>query len=518
MKKTIQQIRPFKLFVLTFIIFYTNHHVVAANWTDYYSIERVNIPKNIDPQIGGLTVMLDGRLAITTYNGDLVIFDPQKNQWSTFATGLHTPLGIVQDSDNSFVVMQKPELTRLTDNDGDGKADSYQTLYDDFGMTGNYHEFAFGPAVDSAGNYYIALNVASNYNGIFEHIRGEYSELCPPQDKMQQWHDFDKWLAGFRKNVTRMFSCVPYRGWVMKITPEGKAEPYAYGFRSPAGLYVDQQDKLWVTDNQGDWIGTSPLHQINSGDFAGHPGAMHWLPGWKLSHSEITPDDITELRKPAAALFPQGELANSPTQPLPTISKKLFGLPEGELIIGEMNIDHLIRFLPDETTNTMQGTLIPFISGDEIGIGNYRLEFSPKGTLWVGKIHLNWAGDEGLLKIDKNNKKMFIVESVKQIESGFEIRFNQKLEAPPQNIHISRHRYTYHKQYGSEKVDLTVVPTSAITLDKRKRTLTIQLPNLEQGQLYTIDLEGLNDKSGRPLMGHVLRYNLIALLDPANDY
>ena len=43
--------------------------------------------------------------------------------------------------------MQRPELTRVKDTDGDGTADEYETVFDGFGMSGNYHEFAFGPAI-----------------------------------------------------------------------------------------------------------------------------------------------------------------------------------------------------------------------------------------------------------------------------------------------------------------------------------------------------------------------------------
>lgn len=485
-------------------------------WLDYYDIERINVPKHIDPQIGGLSALKDGRIAITTHHGDVVIYTPQTNNWHRFATGLHLPLGIVQESDNSFVVMQKPELTRLIDQDNDGKADVYQTIYDGFGMTGNYHEFAFGPAVDNKGNYYISLNVASNFNGINQYIRGEYSDKCLDENKMRQWHDFEKWMAGIRKEVTRMFSCVPYRGWVMKVTPDGKAEPFASGFRSPAGIYMDNKNKLWVTDNQGDWIATSPLHQVNQGEFYGHPASLHWQKDWFIKHQDVTADDLTKIRTPAAALFPQGELANSPTQPLSTANQSAFGLPEGELLIGDMNMNNLIRFLPDAQQGEMQGTLIPFVSGDELGIGNFRLDFAPDSSLWIGKIHLGWAGDEGLVKVTKNSLPMFIVKKVKLLHDGFEIQFNQKLRSAPTNIEVTRHTYHYHAAYGSPKVDLQKVTPSNIKLNSNGKSIKVNIDNLIAGQLYTITLADLTDAEGRPLMGSVLRYkvNNLSNLNP----
>ena len=69
--------------------------------------------------------------------------DTKTKKWSLFAEGLHNPLGLFAVSNNQFIIVQRPELTRITDLDGDGKADFYECLSDDFGMSGNYHEFNF---------------------------------------------------------------------------------------------------------------------------------------------------------------------------------------------------------------------------------------------------------------------------------------------------------------------------------------------------------------------------------------
>ena len=38
-------------------------------------------------------------------------------------------------------------------------ATEYVTVCDKWGVSGDYHEFAFGPARDKEGNFYITLNV-----------------------------------------------------------------------------------------------------------------------------------------------------------------------------------------------------------------------------------------------------------------------------------------------------------------------------------------------------------------------
>src|SRR5690606_40410256 len=105
--------------------------------------------------------------------GEIMIFDPQKKEWKLFGTGLQEPLGMLVVNESELLVMQLPELTRIKDTDGDGMADSYETVYDGFGMTGNYHEFVYGPVKDSDGNLYFALNSSSAGGRISTELRGD---------------------------------------------------------------------------------------------------------------------------------------------------------------------------------------------------------------------------------------------------------------------------------------------------------------------------------------------------------
>ena len=178
------------------------------------------------------------------------------------------------------------------------------------------------------------------------------------------------------------------------------------------------------------------------------------------------------------------------------------------MLLGDMNKNHLIRYLPDEIDGTLQGTLIPFVGGNALGIGNYTMDFSSDGALWVGKVHMNWAGGEGLLKITKK-KTPFLIESVTLHKNGFQITANEPIEALPDAVSITHHTYHYHAKYGSEKVDVTNVVPAKLTLDKSRKQLFITLDSLAENRLYTIDLGEMVSANGKPLMGTVLRYNLI---------
>ena len=115
-----------------------------------YRVETIDIPANITLGVGGLAFTPNGDLLICTREGE--VWRYRDGKWWRFAQGLHEALGLYVDPKTSEVwVMQRPELTKLVDEDGDGVADLYQTVNADWGLTDNYHEYAYGPVRDRRG-------------------------------------------------------------------------------------------------------------------------------------------------------------------------------------------------------------------------------------------------------------------------------------------------------------------------------------------------------------------------------
>ena len=278
----------------------------AAKITDFYEIENIQAPELLVQRYGnskggqgtqadGLDFMPDGRLVACFVGGEVFTLNSKTGKWKLFADGLHTPLGVVALNDREVMVSQRPELTLLKDLDGDGVADEYSAFSDGFGVSGNYHEFHFGPVRDKAGNFYVALGTASSGADVRFEKRGR----------------FDK-----RSYLQRMYACVPYRGWVCQVTKEGEFIPWASGLRTPNGLGFDLDGNLFVSDNQGDWVGTSKLHHIEKGNFYGHAASLLWDEKWTGGRPVDLPVlNLDTMRETAAILFPHGSMANSPTQP-----------------------------------------------------------------------------------------------------------------------------------------------------------------------------------------------------------
>ena len=229
---------------MKFILFYLLLAcTVFSETAPQYSVIDIPPPptKFKNTQIDGLTFLPNGKLVVCLPSGEIFIRDNKEDKWELFAEGLHNPLGVVALSNTELIVTQRPELTRIRDLDGDGKADDYEVVTDQFGMSGNYHEFNFTPVRDTQGNYFFALGTGSSGDGVRSITRGTFNEKGRPG---------------------RMHSSTPYRGCVMKYTAEGKTIPYSYGHRTPNGLGFDLKGNLFVTDNQGDWVGSSKLFHV----------------------------------------------------------------------------------------------------------------------------------------------------------------------------------------------------------------------------------------------------------------
>jgi len=435
-----------RFLILSLSLIGTSLSMVMADspWT----VELVPFEKSDDQQIGGIDVLPDGRVFVCFHQGEVRLYNPETKVWSTFAKGLHEPLGVYAESESSIVVVQRPEITRISDTDGDGVADRFRSISDDFGMSGNYHEFAFGPIKDPDGNWIVALNVASNGAGIRDEVRGDFLEVGLPRE------DFyvDDWQTA--KNAAgRMYSRVAWRGCIVKIDDAtGEITPFAYGFRSPNGIGFDAEGRLYASDNQGDWRGTSPLYHVEEGGFYGHPASIPWMPDFDgRPPLDIPIEELEERRTPAAIWFPHGTMANSPTEPI--LIPEGFGPFAGQMLIGEMNRPRIVRLILEEVNGVVQGACVPFIDDSGLASGVNRLAFGPENTLWTGHSHLSWAGGEGMTKITYDQAvKQQDVSSLKIRRDGFEVTFIEPVETP-REITLSSFAYLYQKDYGSPKID-----------------------------------------------------------------
>ncbi len=472
-----------------------------------YKVDDIAMPEGLDAETGGIGFFPDGRLVACFTHGEVLVYDFKTGKWSVFAEGLHEPLGLLVESSREIVVLQRPELTRIRDTNGDGIADLYEKITDDFGLSGNYHEFNYGPVKDKDGNYFIALNTASSGNGFRKNPRGEVN------------------LAGRDSTDGRkqMYSIVPYRGWVLKITPDGQTIPYASGFRSPNGIGIDPAGNLFVADNQSDWVETSKLFHVQEGHFYGHPASLVWEKQWDGRNPfRIPVSELNKKRSEASVFFPHGIMANSPSEPLYIPAGTQFRQFEGQLLVGEMNHDRIMRVMLENINGKLQGACVPFLDGNGLRMGNNRLAFAPDGSLLTGQITHGWAGSKGIQRISSTGREVMDIRDMKLLPDGFEFTFTQPVDKKAARdiagYQVRHYAYIYQKKPYSEPIDhsnqtdIQTLTAQGVTLSDDGKKLSVKLPALKKGYVYEFKLEGIKSVGGTPLANKLVCYTVNEVL------
>ncbi len=501
------------IFLLSMSLLCLHTNAVAqesAKEEDFFKINKMRSPEGTLLEVGGLCTLPNGDLAVTTRRGDIFIVEnptSAKPYFRKFASGLHEVLGAAYKNGSLYVV-QRGELTKLTDTNMDGKADSFETIYA-WPISGNYHEYSFGPKLAPDGSFFVSLNL------------------------------------GFPDAWWHPKSMVPWRGWVLHIYDDGRMEPWATGMRSPCGLSMIDGE-LFYTDNQGDWVGSGSIIKIDKGSFTGHPAGLRWAgmpnspvkvreeqifakidprieygPDGQQTKPENNENDkfmtefqmkqfIPDLQLPSVWL-PHGILGIS-TSEIVKIPGGVFGPFENQLLVGDQGQSKIARVFMEKVNGEYQGCAWDFRSGFQSGI--VRLAWGNDGSLFVGETNRGWgsAGDanDGLQRLTWNNRIPFEMRTVKAMPDGFEIEFtkpvDKKYAEDLASYSVESYIYKYHAVYGSPPVNTQKCPVKGVKVSPDGMKVRIIVANLRPHYIHTITLGGIRDKENAYSLIHPTGY------------
>ena len=302
----------------------------------HYRIVTLPVPKDCVMEVGGLAMRADGKLLACTRRGEVWLIDkpnaddPADVKFKLYASGLHEALGLNVSGKDVYVV-QRPELTKLVDTKGDDVVDEYDTICDKWGVSGDYHEFAFGPARDKDGNFFVTLNVG--FGG------GHQSKA-------------------------------PWRGWCVKISPNGDLKPWAVGLRSPNGINFSPDGHLFYVDNQGEWVATVHMHEVREGEFYGHPAGLRWLkqspfaatlkesvPSGMMYDGQKGQNGVSGMPEltPPCVWFPYGRMGQSASEPRWDTTDGKFGPFAGQCFVGDQTKSIVMRVFLEKIGGRYQG-------------------------------------------------------------------------------------------------------------------------------------------------------------------
>jgi len=466
---------------------------------EHYRILTLPTPEGVTLEAGALCFLGPDRLAVASRIGDIwiadgVLTEPPAPRWKQFASGLHEVLGLAF-KDGWIYATQRGEITKIKDEDSDGRADVFETLGDPWSINGDYHEYAFGSKFDRNGDLWVVLCLTGSFN-----------------------------------------SESKYRGWAMKIGPDGKATPVCAGVRSPGGLGFNAEGDVFYTDNQGPWNGACKLQQLLPDKFVGHPGGLKWFDeaatkeevakaglhqpaGTPESGSRVSLEakKMPELLPPSI-YFPY-PAAGKPKMGHSTAgfcfeSSDRFGPFKNQLFVGEQSDSTVMRVALEKVNGHYQGAVFPFRTGFDSGC--LALEFASDASLFVYGTDRGWGARGGkpfaLQRVVWTGKVAFEIHEMRARPDGFEFTFTEPIDpktaSAPESWEVETYTYIYQSSYGSPEVDGTKPAIQNVTVAPDGKSARVVLDAVHEGHVHEFHLPGVRSAKGAPLLHDSAYYTL----------
>ena len=456
--------------------------------SDYYTITPFDIPKDIVLEASGLELLPNKKLAVATRRGDIYLVEnpfgkPADAKFTKFATGLHEIVGMAQ-KDGWIYCVQRGEVTRIKDSKQNGVADTYETFCDDWGISGNQHEYAFLSDFDKEGNLWVTLCLTDSSS-----------------------------------------SAAKYRGWCLRITPEGKAIPTCSGLRSPGGVGANFEGDMFYTDNQGLWNGTCGLKHLKPGSFQGNPEGNKWYalaestmgkrPANPVSGSRIALEaaKIPELT-PTSILFPYNKMGQSAAGIVCDRTDGKFGPFAKQVFVVDQTHSTVMRVFLEKVDGVYQGACFPFVQGT--GSGALSVIIANEGSMFVGGTNRGWGSRGGkpysLDRVNWTGHVPFEVHEMRAQPDGFELTFTQPVdpETAGKTASYKMQSYCYIMQsgYGSPEVDQSTPTIKSATVGPGGKSVKLVVEGMNLGNVHELKLSDVKSAEGNKLLHDMAYYTL----------
>ncbi|MGV3662148.1 MAG: DUF6797 domain-containing protein [Prosthecobacter sp.] len=419
-----------------------------SNKPDAYVTDEIPLPvpnpwkRNV--RLADIAFLNDqGDAAAVTFDGDVWLVsglkdDLKKVTWKRFASGLHEPMSIVARKGELFV-FDRNGIWKLVDTNNDRECDRYEMFCNLFAQTAETREFPNSMKLGPQGELYISKGG-------------------------QEGTTFGK-----------------HNGTVIKIAPDGKSiEVIGYGLRQPFIGVNPKTGLVTASDQQGNYVPSTPLHIISGHHFYGHVPT--------IAPKEKYPEAITE----PLTWLPHPVNPSGATQTWLLDAK--MGPVNDELIHVGYNRPEIFRVLMNSHfTERPQAAVVSFSRDFDFGPLNAQVN-PADGQLYVVGFQV-WGTTakklSGLVRIRHTDKPRVLLKEVTPTDKGLLLRFNAKLEeklaTDPTSYSAERWNYRRTSDYGSPHLKLDGstgqewMTASSAYLSKDGMTVLVGFPEMKAG-------------------------------------
>jgi len=432
--------------------------------------EAVRLPLTDRAMPTGLAWRPDGTLIASSLEGRVWLGrdsdgDGLVDRLEPFSDDLAAPYGVAATGD-AIDVINKYGLLRLTDADGDGRADRMQLLASGWGHTRDYHDWAVGLPRDAEGHYYVSLP-------------------CQ-QDE-------------------RPAAAALLRGTVVRLVPRNPTtfdprsysiDPLCAGLRFPQGIALSAAGELFVTDNQGNYTPFNELNHVRRGMRYGFINRLE------------NKDGFNPPFQPAAVEIPHpwtrsvNGICFLP-ESAPEKAGPGFGPFAGHLIGCEYDTRRLVRMSLERVEGEFQGAVYPFSSEPVAGFPTFEgplvCQVSPEGDLYVGNIRdSGWgagANTGSLVRLRYSGAPAAGIAEVQAVPRGFAIRFTTAVDlakaTKAASYAVSSYRRIPTPDYGGPDRDRRVERIRKVEVSENRMHVVLHFDELREGFVYEFHLRNL---------------------------
>jgi glucose/arabinose dehydrogenase/cytochrome c551/c552 len=384
--------------------------ITPSSSKEAFVVDDVGLPvdnpwhRSVRP--GDIQFLKDGTAGLVTIDGDVWLArglaeGSRVATWRRFASGLHEPLTLAI-RDEEIYVFDRNGIWRLRDTNGDGEADVHELFSNAFAQTADMREFPSMIRVAPGGEFVIAKGG-------------------------QEATTFGK-----------------HNGSVLRISADGRrATVLGYGFRQPnIGVNI-RTGLVTATDQQGNYIPSTPIHIVRDAQFYG------FLSDKKPR--EVYPAPIAE----PVTWIPHAASASAMSL-VWLFGARLGPLNDALVYIG-FNNPELFRVMLNDRTEKPQASVVSITKA---------FDFPPlhgsvnptDGALYItGFQILGWGTTAtrlaGLGRVRYTGAPATVPHDIVPMEQGVLLRFDVPLDRStatnPDNYSVGTWHYKRTYQYGS---------------------------------------------------------------------
>lgn len=387
--------------------------------TAAYVVDEITLPvvnpwrRNIRPS--DIAFFSDGRAAVSTYEGDVWIVSGLTEQldrleWRRFASGLYEPMSL-EIVDDQLYLYSRSGLTRPRDLNGDGEADFYENFSDLSVQTLESREFPLSMGTKPGGGFYLS--------------RGGALDNGPRTSPAI--------MPGFRAGSAQS-------GTVMELSADGRTiRTFASGLREPFIGVHPERGIVTASDQQGNFVPSTPIYRIEEGAYYGVPATAHR-------------EDLPEAEEPITWIPHEVDQSGAGQA---WITGESMGFADDALMHVSYGRPGVFRIYFDEAADGGQGAAISL--SDDFAGPLLKGEMRPQdGQLYVAGFQI-WgtrsSGIRTLARVRYTGLPNLLPEAVSAGEQGVMVRFGVPLDpsiaADASRYRVARWDYRRTERYGS---------------------------------------------------------------------